>query len=122
MKLIKFQDENELLRPKVKLVGNMHGNEPTGRELIIHLAKYLLSAHRDGDERATKILKSMDLYILPTMNPDGFARGTEGRCSGGNYPAGRFSEGILMLTIITNELLIRIVPYFREIRPQQEFP
>ena len=106
MKLIIFQDENELLRPKVKLVGNMHGNEPTGRELIIHLAKYLLSAHRDGDERATKILKSMDLYILPTMNPDGFARGTEGRCSGGNYPAGRFSEGILILTRITNDLLI----------------
>ena len=106
MKLIKFQDENELLRPKVKLVGNMHGNEPTGRELIIHLAKYLLSAHRDGDERATKILKSMDLYILPTMNPDGFARGTEGRCSGGNYPAGRFSEGILTLARITIYLLI----------------
>ena len=105
MKLI-FQDENELLRPKVKLVGNMHGNEPTGRELIIHLAKYLLSAHRDGDKRATRILKSMDLYLLPTMNPDGFARGTEGRCSGGNYPAGRFSEGMLIFTRIINRLLI----------------
>ena len=90
-----FQDENELLRPKVKLVGNMHGNEPVGRELLIHLARYLLHASRDGDERAKKILESMDLYILPTMNPDGFARGTEGRCSGGTYNFGRQSEGKL---------------------------
>ena len=74
----------------------MHGNEPVGRELLIHLAKYLLHAHRDGDERAGKILKSMDLYIMPTMNPDGFQRGEEGRCSGGTYAFGRLSEGMLL--------------------------
>ena len=83
------------MRPKVKLIGNMHGNEPVGRELIIHLAKYLLHSHRDGDERASKILKSTDLHILPTMNPDGFDRGTEGHCRGGTYANGRQSEGML---------------------------
>ena len=35
----------------VKLVANMHGNEPVGRELIVHLAKYLLKFSRAGDDR-----------------------------------------------------------------------
>ena len=106
MKIILFQDENELLRPKVKLIGNMHGNEPVGRELLIHLAKYLLQSHQDGDARASKILKSTDLYILPTMNPDGFDRGEEGRCSGGTYSHGRLSEG--MPTSLDHEFLTRL--------------
>ena len=71
----------EDLRPLVKLVGNMHGNEPTGRELLIHLSKYIILAdryrHRRTEikdpklKRAAQILKHTDLWILPTMNPDG---------------------------------------------------
>lgn len=79
-----FAAENEAgseLRPLVKLVGNMHGNEPTGRELLIHLAKNIVLArlklkqdHYKQDplaERLAKLLATTDLWILPTMNPDG---------------------------------------------------
>jgi hypothetical protein len=69
------------LRPMVKLVGNMHGNEPTGRELIIHLAKYIVMAAAleaynstavdETMRRAANLLKTTDLWLLPTMNPDG---------------------------------------------------
>ena len=27
------------------------------------------------------------------MNPDGFSRGDEGECNGGNYKTGRYNEG-----------------------------
>ena len=78
-------------RPRVKLVGNMHGNEPVGRELLIHFARFLLEG--DHDKRTKRLMESTDLYILPTMNPDGFARGSMGKCSGGSYAAGRLNEG-----------------------------
>ena len=88
------------LRPMVKLIGNIHGNEPVGRELLAHFADYVLGAaslpraSRDLlSARAAKLLETVDLWILPTMNPDGFERGTEGLCEGGNYATGRYNEG-----------------------------
>jgi hypothetical protein len=38
-------------------------------------------------------LNTTDLWILPTMNPDGFARAREGECFGGRYTDGRQNEG-----------------------------
>jgi len=38
-------------------------------------------------------VENVDLWILPTMNPDGFERGSEGRCEGGSYATGRYNEG-----------------------------
>ena len=88
------------LRPMVKLIGNIHGNEPVGRELLIHFVNYILKAAqmppnlRDNrSKRAAKLLETTDLWILPSMNPDGFQRGEEGVCQGGDYAAGRFNEG-----------------------------
>ena len=88
------------LRPMVKLVGNIHGNEPVGRELLIHFARYILTAaktpknQRDSlAQRAANILKMTDLWILPSMNPDGFKRAKEGKCSGDGYSSGRTNAG-----------------------------
>jgi len=44
-------------------------------------------------ERALKILETTDLWLLPTMNPDGFARAKEGDCYGDRYTHGRQNEG-----------------------------
>merc|ERR1712223_813979 len=88
------------LKPMVKLVGNIHGNEPVGRELLMHFANYLLKAAslppelRDRrSRRAAKLLETTDIWIFPSMNPDGFQRGEEGVCQGGDYLAGRLNEG-----------------------------
>ena len=71
----------------------MHGNEPVGRELLIRMATWILTADEREDSVAKQILDNTDLWILPTMNPDGFFRATEGQCQGGNYASGRVNEG-----------------------------
>ena len=62
-----------LLTPMVKYIGNMHGDETIGREMLIYLAEYLLFNYGKIHE-VTEIVNTTDLYLVPTMNPDGFSR------------------------------------------------
>jgi hypothetical protein len=57
-------------RPEFKYIANMHGDEIVGRELMIRLIEDLAS-HYGTDSRITDILNSIQVYILPSMNPDG---------------------------------------------------
>ena len=77
-----------LLKPMVKLIGNMHGNEPVGREVLLALAKYLLENYEDN-ERVRDIVDNIDIHILPSLNPDGFEESVVGVCSGYHVGSGR---------------------------------
>ncbi|KAL5703590.1 metallocarboxypeptidase D [Ranunculus cassubicifolius] len=57
--------------PAFKFVGNVHGDEPVGRELLIYLVNWLCDNYMK-DPLATLIVKNVHLHILPAMNPDGF--------------------------------------------------
>ncbi|XP_030899413.2 carboxypeptidase D [Melopsittacus undulatus] len=76
-------------RPQVKLVGNMHGDEPLARPLLLRLAQELVRGWAGGDARIGRLLNSTDLYLLPSLNPDGFERAREGDCRGGGEQSGR---------------------------------
>ncbi|ONM03037.1 carboxypeptidase SOL1 isoform X5 [Zea mays] len=58
--------------PAFKFIGNVHGDEPVAREVLMHLANWLCDNYLK-DSLATLIVENMHLHILPTMNPDGFA-------------------------------------------------
>ncbi|QQP35658.1 Carboxypeptidase Dlike, partial [Caligus rogercresseyi] len=62
-------------KPLFKYVGNMHGNEVVGRQ-------YLLENY-GRDERVTRLIDTTELWILPSLNPDGYETSTEGSCSRG---------------------------------------
>lgn len=63
--------ERALLTPMFKYVANMHGDESIGRQLMIYLAQYLVLNY-GSDERVTKLVNTTDIYLMPSMNPDGY--------------------------------------------------
>ncbi|KAK3916566.1 Carboxypeptidase D [Frankliniella fusca] len=71
--------ERPLGQPMVKLVANMHGDETVGRELLIFLAQYLLNNYGKVP-RLTRMLNRTDIFLMPSMNPDGYTRSQEGHC------------------------------------------
>ncbi|KAL2562346.1 hypothetical protein AAZX31_20G157100 [Glycine max] len=62
----------EETEPAFKFIGNVHGDEPVGRELLIFLANWLCDNHLK-DPLATLIVENVHLHLLPSMNPDGFS-------------------------------------------------
>ncbi|KAL0432772.1 UNVERIFIED_CONTAM: Carboxypeptidase SOL1 [Sesamum latifolium] len=58
--------------PAFKFIGNVHGDEPVGRELLLLLANWLCDNYMK-DPLATLIVDGVHLHILPSMNPDGFS-------------------------------------------------
>lgn len=68
-------------KPKFKYVGNMHGDETVSRQVLVYLVEYLLTRYGD-DERVTELVNTTDIYIMPSMNPDGFEKSLEGDCYG----------------------------------------
>ena len=72
---------HELGEPEFKYVANMHGNEVTGRETLLYLMQYLCELYA-ADETVRKLVNATRIHLLPTMNPDGYARAQEGDYGG----------------------------------------
>ncbi|XP_034490769.1 carboxypeptidase D isoform X2 [Drosophila innubila] len=71
--------QRALLTPPVKYIANMHGDETVGRQLLVYLAQYLLGNYERILE-VGQLVNTTDIYLVPTMNPDGYALSQEGNC------------------------------------------
>jgi carboxypeptidase D len=68
--------------PEFKYIANMLGDETVGREICVYLIELILSNYQKDNSalstRLTTLVNTVDIFIVPTMNPDGFERGTRG--------------------------------------------
>lgn len=71
MEVTKDPGKHSSEKPEVKYIANMHGNEVVGREMLLLLLRYLCENY-GTDARATRIMETVRLHVLPSMNPDGY--------------------------------------------------
>ena len=69
------------IEPEFKYVANMHGDEVVGRELSLNLIEWLCENY-STDPRATHLVNNVDIFIMPSMNPDGFEMGSRYNANG----------------------------------------
>lgn len=62
-------EENE---PEVRYIAAMHGDEVVGKEMCINLIHLLVDSY-GNDPRLTALVDGNEIWILPSMNPDGTA-------------------------------------------------
>jgi carboxypeptidase M len=72
-------DRHIILRPDVKYIGNMHGNEVPSKETLLHLIDYLLNSQA-ADPSVDYLMKNTRIHIMPSMNPDGYENSILGDC------------------------------------------
>lgn len=58
--------------PEVSYVAAMHGDEVVGKEMGFNLIDHLTKNY-GGDARVTALVNDFEIWILPSMNPDGTA-------------------------------------------------
>ncbi len=58
------------VEPEFKYISSMHGDEITGREMTVSLIEEM-GAKYGSDSEITELVNNSEIYIMPSMNPDG---------------------------------------------------
>lgn len=68
-------------KPHAKMVGTIHGDETSGLSTTLGVAEWLCANYKT-DPEAKEIVSKVHLWVLPVMNPDGYAMKTRYNANG----------------------------------------
>lgn len=86
----KVSTPSQAPKPSFVILGGIHGDHALGHELTLYLAAFLLDSYASSpDSRVKHLVDSVDLYLIPTLNPDGFEQAKAGDCSSAQKNSGR---------------------------------
>lgn len=69
--------QSDEVEPEFKYISSMHGDEITGREMSIRLIEEIALKYGE-DQEITELVNNTEIYIMPSMNPDGSELGRRG--------------------------------------------
>jgi hypothetical protein len=68
------------VEPEFKYISSMHGDEITGRELTTFLVEEIAQKY-GTDPEITELVNNTEIFIMPSMNPDGSERKQRGNAN-----------------------------------------
>lgn len=71
--MVKISDnvDQDEVEPEVKYIANMHGDEIVGRGMMLMFIRDLVEKYRQGDPSVAPLIDNTEIFIMPSMNPDG---------------------------------------------------
>jgi len=83
IEMTELPGNHTLLKPEFKYVGNMHGNEVVGREMLLYLMDYMCQMYNGKDAEIQRLVRETRIHVMPSMNPDGYEVAVKStRCPG----------------------------------------
>ncbi|MEM1013073.1 MAG: M14 family zinc carboxypeptidase [Planctomycetota bacterium] len=83
--------------PEFRWIGAMHGDETVGQALALYFADDVLGGY-GSDARMTEMVDETDIWIVPQMNPDGYAARWRWNANfidlNRSFPEGSLGDGI----------------------------
>jgi hypothetical protein len=81
--VVKISDNvnSDEVEPEFKYISSMHGDEITGREMMVTFIDEI-GAKYGADREITDLVNNTEIYIMPSMNPDGSELHQRGNAKG----------------------------------------
>ncbi|KAK8784765.1 hypothetical protein V5799_008866, partial [Amblyomma americanum] len=80
LQFLRITAPSKKVKPEVVLIGGLNGARPAGREMLIRLARHLVTGYKLKSQRIVDLLQKVVVHIVPSVDKAGFSHSEEGIC------------------------------------------